>query len=402
MQHIFFVSKFNTAVKLISEYQGEQPFANYLKKYFSVEKKHGSKDRKIISHFCFSYYRTGIALDNINLNEKLLVAIFLQSNKNSEWNNIFPQHWMQYVNETFQKKEQFLLAEKIKFSGHKIFPFPNHLSKSIDSKVFSLSHLSQPDLFLRVRPGFKEAVLEKLQKHNIKFLVEDENCIRFSNAAKIDAFLSINKEVVVQDISSQKIAAFIKMANENAAIKTVWDCCAASGGKAILAADYLKNIELVVSDVRQTILYNLKKRFSEAGIKKFKSYIIDLTKPINKNIFYSNNLFDIVICDVPCSGSGTWGRTPEQLYFFKEKRINEYVQLQQKIISNAFSFVKQNGFFLYVTCSVFEEENEMQVNFIKQKFEVEVERMEIIKGYENFADTMFAALFKKRISTAAQ
>jgi 16S rRNA (cytosine967-C5)-methyltransferase len=58
--------------------------------------------------------------------------------------------------------------------------------------------------------------------------------------------------------------------------------------------------------------------------------------------------FDLVICDAPCSGSGTWSRTPEQLYFFNEKKISEYSILQKNIVGNALKSLKKDGYFLYM------------------------------------------------------
>jgi 16S rRNA (cytosine967-C5)-methyltransferase len=50
---------------------------------------------------------------------------------------------------------------------------------------------------------------------------------------------------------------------------------------------------------------------------------------------------------------------------------------------------------LYITCSVFKKENEEVVELIKKQFDLKVEKMELIKGYDKKADTLFAALLLK-------
>ena len=57
-----------------------------------------------------------------------------------------------------------------------------------------------------------------------------------------------------------------------------------------------------------------------------------------------------------------------------------------------FRQLNNNGYFLYITCSVFKKENEAIVDFIKQQFHLELIKMELLKGYDKKADTMFAAL----------
>ena len=173
---------------------------------------------------------------------------------------------------------------------------------------------------------------------------------------------------------------------------SVWDCCAASGGKSIMAKDKLGDIDLTVSDIRPTVLANLKKRFSEAGIKNYTLAAADLSAP-GKNL--PANRFDLIIADVPCTGSGTWGRTPERLSFFNEKETERYSQLQKKIVTTAIGCLQNNGHFLYITCSVFKKENEDMVNFIEDHFPVKLIAMKVLKGYALKADTMFAAMFRK-------
>ncbi|MDE3143943.1 MAG: Fmu (Sun) domain-containing protein, partial [Bacteroidota bacterium] len=70
--------------------------------------------------------------------------------------------------------------------------------------------------------------------------------------------------------------------------------------------------------------------------------------------------------------------------------------LQKKIISNTIPHLAKDGYFLYITCSVFKKENEDAVDFIQQQFpSLQLIKKELLKGYEMKADSMFAALFKR-------
>ena len=89
-----FHSHINSAKKILDTYQGDKPFAIFLKQFFASNKKYGSKDRKSIASLCFHYFRMGKAFTNISIEEKLLIATFLCETKDSlllqdlkpEWN----------------------------------------------------------------------------------------------------------------------------------------------------------------------------------------------------------------------------------------------------------------------------------------------------------------------------
>ena len=98
---------------------------------------------------------------------------------------------------------------------------------------------------------------------------------------------------------------------------------------------------------------------------------------------------------MPCSGSGTWARTPEQLYFFKEERIDQYATLQTQIASNTIEYLKTGGRIIYITCSVFKKENEDVVNELIKQFSLRAISMELINGVQRKADSMFVAVLKK-------
>jgi 16S rRNA (cytosine967-C5)-methyltransferase len=380
-----------SAKKIIEQYKGEIPLAAYLKNYFSANKKFGSKDRKNIAHLCFCFYRLGKSLVEIDIETRIKIALFL-CDENEKWNELFEEEWIAFAEKDSQVKIGFITEKFPSFNPTHIFLWKNELSKSIDTTVFQLSHLIQPDLFLRIRPNKEKIVVQKLNENNIAFNQLSSTCLALQNASKIDTVLSIDEEVTIQDYSSQRIAEFLQLITYNSKLKT-WDCCAASGGKSIVAFDVLQNIQLTVSDVRSSIIQNLKNRFAKAGIRNYQSLIVDL---VHGPWSMVHGLFDLIICDAPCSGSGTWGRTPEQLYFFDEKKIEYYSTLQQKIVSNTIPNLTNGGYFLYITCSVFQKENEEVVEFIQQQFSsLQLIKQELLIGYNKKADTMFTALFKK-------
>jgi 16S rRNA (cytosine967-C5)-methyltransferase len=385
----FAAKHIQTSEKIISAYEGPEPLHHYLKHFFSIDKKYGSKDRKAIAHACYCYFRLGHSLKKVSIPERIRAAIFLCTSEPGSWSAAFSEEWIQGWRKDLQGRIAFV-KEQYGFEAHHIFQLKDHLSPEIDQAAFIIAHLVQPDLHLRARPGKKEKVSGQLSAAGLQYENCGDSCIALPNSTKIEKIITLNRDAVVQDLSSQRISGFLSTINDQSSTIKVWDCCAASGGKSILAVDLLKNIELTVSDVRPSIISNLKSRFREAGIDHYVSFVADLSG-VHANI--PPGKYDLVICDVPCSGSGTWSRNPEQLYFFKEDKIGYYTDLQQKIVKNVIPAIAGNGYLLYITCSVFREENEEMIDFILSGSSLQLKKMEVLKGYDKKADTMFAALF---------
>ncbi len=392
-------SYFNSALTIINAYKGGAPLVHHLKQYFAAHKKHGSTDRRTIAHLCYTYYRLGASIKEFDTDKGLQLAIFLCEAKPGNWSFLFEPNWLAAWNSSDVSLDQKLAFIKEQLPGYEIesiFPFTAHLSTGVDATAFNRSHLLQPDLFIRIRPKHEDAVVSKLHKAQINFEKISTSCLRLASGTKLDEVLLINKEAVIQDYSSQQIGNVYALATEFAdSKKRVWDACAASGGKSILAVDLLGQIKLTASDMRASILRNLQTRFTAAGMGAYQSFAVDLTSAHDLSNFAK--LADFIICDAPCSGSGTWGRTPEHLAFFDEASIDNYRQLQQSIIANTLPYVAVNGYFLYSTCSVFAAENEAQVKFITTNFPAfKLVHQQLFTGYNQKADTMFAALFQKK------
>ncbi|MBK8786107.1 MAG: Fmu (Sun) domain-containing protein [Chitinophagaceae bacterium] len=388
-------SYLNSAKTIIDSYRGDVPFAAFLKKYFNAHKKYGGKDRKQIAALCYNFYRLGKALPQLPVEEKIIVAVFLCEEKSSDFLQFHKPEWNEIITKPLDEK--IAIAG---FTAEDVFPWAEELSSGIDAELFRHSFFKQPDLFLRIRPGNKETVVKKLQDAGIGFVMINDNCIALPNSTKIDNLLETDKEVVVQDFNSQQVLDFFKdEARHIVDPVSVWDCCAASGGKSILAYDtFYGKIDLTVSDIRESILSNLKNRFETAGIKNYRSFIADLTEtdsPQGPADQLPTPDAQLIICDAPCTGSGTWSRTPEQLYYLKRKTIDVYVAMQQQIVSNVIPHLQTGGLFIYITCSVFKNENEDMVSFITKKFHLQLLQMELLKGYDKKADSMFVAVFGK-------
>jgi len=391
-------SYLRSSVEILGEYKGGEPFASFLKKYFGRNKKFGSKDRKHVSHLCFCYFRLGKALLDISTEERILIGLFLCSDAPNEMLEHLKPDWNKEIG--LPVKRKLLIVDYSCPPGSQallinhVFPWQEELSDGINHEKFCESFFTQPDLFLRLRPGCRNVVKTKLSQRGIDFSEISSTCLSLRNASRIENIVELDKEAVVQDLNSQLTGEFLKSFKflpDSDQKPGVWDCCAGSGGKSLMLYDIDQNVELTVSDVRDSILVNLKKRFSKAGIKNYNSFVADLAQ---NNLQHRTSNFELIICDAPCTGSGTWSRTPEQLYFFDDK-IDRYSALQKKIVSNVIPRLRKNGYLLYITCSVFKKENEEVVEFIQSDSKLDLMKMELLKGYDKKADTMFIALFKK-------
>lgn len=381
-----------TASFIIERYTGEEPLPGFLKKYFSENPKHGSRDRKQIAHLCYCFYRLGKSLTSIPIPEKIVIGLFLCSDSASHLLNELNPAWNLLAHQSLEEKIAIINAEWHISSNilMQVFPWLTELSKEISVSDFSRSFFRQPDIFLRLRPGHEEQVRKKLSTAAINFKEISGNCLSLTNQSHANV-IETDKEAVIQDLNSQGTIETMRIAMEELRQPVqAWDCCAGSGGKSILLWDHFPSTKITVSDIRPSIIANLKKRFARAGIQQYYASVLDL-----QNADYRpTQSFNIIIADVPCTGSGTWSRSPEQLYFFDEAMIAAYSEKQKQIIAAVIPSLKPGGFLVYITCSVFRKENEEQLDFMQKKFSLKLRSMKLLTGYDKKADTLFTALLQ--------
>lgn len=291
--------------------------------------------------------------------------------------------------------KHFLTGNAV-FHFQNMWPYKMEFSKGIDKYQWLQTMLSQPRMFIRIRRNRKE-ILDTLTRNEIAFTELNDNCISLPNGSAIDKLLP-EADYVIQDASSQQTGRFFKPEQKN----NWWDCCSGAGGKSLLLCDTHPQVKLTVSDTRKTILHNLAQRFKMYGLPQPQQLQLDMSSKKDVADKMGTKKYSSIICDVPCTGSGTWARTPEQLYFFKEQQLKDISKLQKEIAMNAVTHLDTHGTIYYITCSVFKEENEDVVNYLlKYKHSLELKEMQLINGNDNAADSMFIAVLQRR-STASQ
>ena len=100
--------------------------------------------------------------------------------------------------------------------------------------------------------------------------------------------------------------------------------------------------------------------------------------------------FDLILCDVPCSGTGTWRRRPENMIWFKNEELEKLKFVQNNILLNAAKLCKIGGKIVYITCSVLYDENEFQIKSFLNNFK----NFDVINFREDIKKYIKKELFK--------
>ncbi|MCL2082986.1 MAG: methyltransferase domain-containing protein [Oscillospiraceae bacterium] len=131
----------------------------------------------------------------------------------------------------------------------------------------------------------------------------------------------------------------------------IWDCCAAPGGKSLMAGMAMENKGVVyATDIAADKLCKIRNGASALGLSNIRVAQADARteQPQDK--------FDAVICDVPCSGFGVLRKKPD-IRFKTPEKIAPLPELQLSILKNASKVLRPGGLLLYSTCTIFPDEN---------------------------------------------
>lgn len=225
-----------------------------------------------------------------------------------------------------------------------------------------------------------------LFEKNMAFTVENNEGLLLEKAVPSQNLPFFNDGFChIQDLGAQMVAEFFdELKNENAL-----DMCAAPGGKAALWLEHFPNLNLTALEIDSKRADDLKKY-----LKKY-----DLKAKVLKSDclhFESKALFDSILCDCPCTGSGIVGRHPDAKWLKAETDIPKFAQMQMQILQKAWSLLKTKGRLIFSTCSVFKLENEYNiVAFLEnEKSAKMIKQKTILPSVKN--DGFFYALLEKQ------
>lgn len=177
-------------------------------------------------------------------------------------------------------------------------------------------------------------------------------------------FAETGGDLPLMDDGSRLVAELAAASKPEA--KRIWDCCAAPGGKTlILAARFAAQAppspsepraELLATDVSARRLLQM-----EARLRRY-TYAEHVRCAVQDAAASpAPGEFDLILCDVPCSGTGTLGTNPEIRHRLKPEELSRQAERQCAILAGALARLAPGGRLIYSTCSLEPEENEAVV-----------------------------------------
>ena len=151
------------------------------------------------------------------------------------------------------------------------------------------------------------------------------------------------------------------------------DLCAAPGGKSTLLRSALPEDCVLYSNEpirnRASILLENVTKWGYAN------HIVTNNYP--KDYRASKFRFDVILCDVPCSGEGMFRRDEATMHEWSPQNVEKCWQLQREIVNDAWACLNEGGLFIYSTCTFNIKENEENIRWMLNEFEAEVLPVEV-------------------------
>ena len=236
--------------------------------------------------------------------------------------------------------------------------------------------LERPTEWLRVnlRKTSAPVIVQRLGIAGASILYD--RFVELPHDAGVKAILS-SPEFVEGQISFQNPSAYevVKLLDVKPGM-TVWDACAAPGGKTALLAEMDPSLDILATDSSEHRLEKMKDLMDRLGFTNVKIACVDALaphlSPLEPGASSPEPQFDRILLDVPCSNMGVVARRPESVYRLTQESLKELADLQLRILESAARFLKPSGRLVYATCSP----DPMETTQVVAKF---------LKGHPEFA-----------------
>jgi len=251
----------------------------------------------------------------------------------------YPSWWVKHLKRAYPKKLGPILEANLK---------PAKMFLRVNSKKIS----KQEYLSLLNEAGIATVEIpqewQKLASH----------AIALQNSMPVQILPGFKEGLLsIQDLGAQIAAHLISPVND----EYILDACSAPGGKASHLLE-LADIKLDVLDIDEERMQRVQENLSRLHLQA-NLLIGDAS---NASSWWSGKYYDAILADVPCSATGIIRRHPDILYLRRSADISQLQDLQRKIIMELWGLLKPGGRLLFVTCSIFPQEGELQLEWFAE------------------------------------
>jgi 16S rRNA (cytosine967-C5)-methyltransferase len=314
----------------------------------------GAKDRAAVRDHVFDVLRCRRSLGDGD--GRALMARLLQRD-DVDLSHIF--NGLGHAPDALSEAEVAALALPLALSDAAACDLPDWLwpvwqgSLGADAEQAARVQQARADVFLRVnqRRITTAGAVAALAQDGVTAQAHDtvDGCLRvLDNPRRIKTTAAyLTGLVELQDAASQRAVQMVPVA----AGARVLDYCAGGGGKALAFADR-HGTDIFAHDIAPARMADLPDRAARAGV------VITRLAP---DQVADHAPYDVVFCDAPCSGSGTWRRSPDAKWRLTRDRLDALCAIQNDVIARAATLVAPRGLLAYATCSVLQDENDAVV-----------------------------------------
>lgn len=325
-----------------------QPADNIINAYFRERRFIGSGDRRFISEKIWDIIRRRrrLTFEAGSSDPRRLLLTYL---KDENLDEIFAGG--EYGLPLLSTEERELAARLQ--AEDKIYPpaveceCPDWLFAKIKDSMLAKALNEPAGADFRVNRGSREEALRLLANEGLEAVPTPYSPlgIRLQRRLNLNNCMAYQDGVIeVQDEASQLAALLCDVYPQDRTI----DYCCGAGGKSLAMASLLKGQGCIEAhDINPRRLEQLKPRLARLGIGNVKT-----VSTAEAGAVYSR-----FVIDAPCSGTGTWRRSPDAKFRLTAARLEELNRVQAEILEKAYTLTAVGGRIIYITCSVLEDEN---------------------------------------------